>query len=82
MMILNEKNENILMLNEELQWYIREYYKKKNELKILENRVFKNEANNNIRNLIRKKKTLREKNEKKDDSSNSKIIEKNEDKKK
>ena len=82
MMILNEKNENILMLNEELQWYIREYYKKKNELKVLENRVFKNEANNYVRNLIRKKKTLREKNEKKDDSSNSKIIEKNEDKKK
>ena len=46
MMILHEKNENLLMFNEELQWYIREYYKKKNELKVLENRIFKNEPIN------------------------------------
>ena len=46
MMILREKNENIMMLNEELQWYIREYYKKKNEIKELEKRVFKNNENN------------------------------------
>ena len=46
MMILHEKNENILMLNEELEWYIREYNKKKNDLKVLENRVFKNSTTN------------------------------------
>ena len=51
MMILHEKNENIRMVHEELEWYIREYYKKKNEIKILENRVFKNDTNNNINNL-------------------------------
>ena len=52
MMILREKNENILMLNEELEWYIREYNKKKNELKTLENRVFKN--NNDIKKSVNK----------------------------
>jgi hypothetical protein len=46
MMILREKNENLLMFNEELEWYIREYNKKKNELKVLENRVFKNNNDN------------------------------------
>ena len=46
MMILHEKNENIIMLNEELEWYIREYYKKKKELKSLENRVFKSDISN------------------------------------
>ena len=51
MMILHEKNENIRMAHEELEWYIREYYKKKNEIKILENRVFKNDNNNNVNNL-------------------------------
>ena len=50
-MIVNEKNENILMLNEELEWYIREYQKEKfnhnntkTALQILENRIFKDEG--------------------------------------
>ena len=49
-MIINEKNENICMLNEELEWYIREYQKEKynhnntkTALQILENRIFKDE---------------------------------------
>ena len=50
-MIVNEKNENICMLNEELEWYIREYTKEKfnhnntkNALQILEKRIFKDEV--------------------------------------
>ena len=62
MMILREKNENIMMLNEELQWYIREYYKKKNEIKELEKRVFKNNENNII---DEKNKEQKDKNERK-----------------
>ena len=49
-MIVNEKNENILMLNEELEWYLREYQKEKFNhnntkaaLQILENRLFKDD---------------------------------------
>ena len=62
MMILREKNENIMMLNEELQWYIREYYKKKNEIKELEKRVFKN----NEKNITdEKNKEQKDKNERK-----------------
>ena len=83
MMILHEKNENIRMVHEELEWYIREYYKKKNEIKILENRVFKNDTNNNINNLKdnTENKAKKEKEEKKDNDK-SKISEKSEDKKK
>ena len=50
-MIINEKSENILMLNEELEWYIREYQKEKfnhnntkTALQILENRIFKDDV--------------------------------------
>ena len=83
MMILSEKNENLHMFNEELEWYMREYNKKKNELKTLENRVFKNNTNTNINNRTdnKKRRTKREKIENKDDTNNSKIIEKNGDKK-
>ena len=49
-MIVNEKSENILMLNEELEWFIREYQNEKfnhnntkTALQILENRIFKDE---------------------------------------
>ena len=49
-MIINEKNENICILNEELEWYIREYQKEKfnhnntkTALQILENRIFKDD---------------------------------------
>ncbi len=49
-MIVNEKTENILMLNEELEWFIREYHKEKFNhnntkaaLQILENRLFKDD---------------------------------------
>ena len=49
-MIVNEKSENILMLNEELEWFIRalenekfNHNNTKTALKILENRVFKDE---------------------------------------
>ena len=52
MMILHEKNENILMLNEELEWFMREYNKKKNDLKVLENRVFKNSTTNSTNQNI------------------------------
>ena len=46
-MVLNEKNENIKMMNEELEHYIREYTKEKsnhqnslNSLRALENRIY------------------------------------------
>ena len=52
MMILHEKNENILMLNEELEWFMREYNKKKNDLKVLENGVFKNSTTNSTNQNI------------------------------
>ena len=55
MMILNEKNEIIHMVNEELEWYIRELNKKKNEYKILENKIFKNDNNDNNNNNIEQK---------------------------
>ena len=49
-MIVNEKIENIRMLNEELEWYIREYEKEKfihnntkTALQILEKRIFKDD---------------------------------------
>ena len=73
MMILREKNENILMLNEELEWYIREYNKKKNELKTLENRVFKN--NDDIKKSVNKEpKEQKENNDKKNESKKLKLI--------
>ena len=73
MMILREKNENILMLNEELEWYIREYNKKKNELKTLENRVFKN--NNDIKKSVNKEpKEQKENNDKKNESKKLQLI--------
>ena len=66
MMILREKNENIMMLNEELQWYIREYYKKKNEIKELEKRAFKNNEINIIEDKNKEQKDKKEIKEKKD----------------
>jgi hypothetical protein len=49
-MIVNEKNENILMINEELEWFRREYDKErfnhnntKVALQILESRIFKDD---------------------------------------
>ena len=73
MMILREKNENILMLNEELEWYIREYNKKKNELKTLENRVFKN--NDDIKKSVNKEpKEQKENNDKKNESKKLQLI--------
>jgi hypothetical protein len=92
MMILREKNENLLMFNEELEWYIREYNKKKNELKVLENRVFKNN-NENSKQMNEKtekkkeqkveqkveQKNEKEKVEKKDEDDKSKLIKKEED---
>lgn len=91
-MILREKNENLLMFNEELEWYIREYNKKKNELKVLENRVFKNN-NENSKQMNEKtekkkeqkveqkveQKNEKEKVEKKDEDDKSKLIKKEED---
>ena len=73
-MIINEKNENIYMQNEELEWYIREYQKEKfnhnntkTALQILENRIFKDDAN--------AEKSQRE--EKDDMKLNNKKVEKN-----
>ena len=76
-MIINEKSENILMLNEELEWYIREYQKEKfnhnntkTALQILENRIFKDDT-----------KTDRDKSKKEDsDNNNHKKYEEKEDK--
>lgn len=55
-MIINEKEENICMLNEELEWFIREYNKEKNdhnntknELRLVENRYY-NEKKNIVKN--------------------------------
>lgn len=49
-MIVNEKNENILMINEELEWFRREYDKERSNhnntkvaLQILESRIFKDD---------------------------------------
>lgn len=73
-MIINEKNENIYMLNEELEWYIREYQKEKfhhnntkTALQILENRIFKDD------DKIEKSK----KNESEDKKQNNEIEENN-----
>ena len=48
--VINEKNENIMMINEELEHYIREYDKEKynyqntlNSLRSLENRIYNEE---------------------------------------
>ena len=49
-MVIDEKNENIKMMNEELEWFVREYNKEKfnhkntqNALRTLENRIFRDE---------------------------------------
>ena len=56
-MIIDEKNENILMLNEELEWFRREYDKEKFNhkntqiaLQILENRIYKDDGKINEKN--------------------------------
>ena len=83
-MILREKNENLFMLNEELEWYIREYYKKNKELKTLENRIFTNISNNNYSNIDMNKNDNKQlspqrlKEEKKDEDEKLKLIKENE----
>ena len=49
-MVIDEKNENIRMINEELEWFTREYDKERfnhkntqNALRTLENRIFRDE---------------------------------------
>ena len=83
-MILREKNENLFMLNEELEWYIREYYKKNKELKALENRILTNNSNNNYSNIDMNKNDNKQlspqrlKEEKKDEDEKLKLIKENE----
>ena len=52
-MRLDEKNENIMMLNEELEWYIRELNKVKNSLHIT--KIELNNLENVILNTIKEK---------------------------
>ena len=81
MMILREKNENIMMLNEELLWYIREYYKKKNEIKELEKRVFKNNENNITEEKSKEQKDKKERKGKKEKSIKFNLTKQEEDEK-
>ena len=63
-MILEEKNENIMMLNEELEWYIRELNKVRNSLNITKIEL------NNLENVILN--TIKEKDKDKDKDNNTK----------
>ena len=60
-MILEEKNENIMMLNEELEWYIRELNKVRNSLNITKIEL------NNLENVILN--TIKEKDKDKDNNT-------------
>ena len=60
-MRLDEKNENIMMLNEELEWYIRELNKVKNSLHITKIEL------NNLENVILN--TIKEKDKDKDNNT-------------
>ena len=69
--IIDEKNENLMMMNEELEYYIREYYKEKYNhnntiavLRSLENRIYNEE---------KEKKEKKEKNEKNENTNNSEV---------
>lgn len=57
-MNLDEKKENILMINEELEWYIRELNKTKNDLKIT--KIDLNNLENIILNKIKEKEKEKE----------------------
>ena len=63
-MRLDEKNENIMMLNEELEWYIRELNKVKNSLHITKIEL------NNLENVILN--TIKEKDKDKNTKENDK----------
>ena len=78
-MIINEKNENILMLNEELEWYIREYQKEKfthnntkTALQILENRIFKDDGTDGEKSKKDETDDNKENNKKSNSNSNKK----------
>jgi len=82
-MIVNEKNENILMINEELEWFRREYDKEKFNhnntkvaLQILESRIFKDDEKPS------EEKAKKEENEANKNSTVNKKNDKNVDKKK
>ena len=64
-MTLDEKKENIVMLNEELEWYIRELNKTKNDLNI--SKIDLANLENVILNKIKKKE--KHKNENKDNEN-------------
>ena len=58
-LVLNEKNERIMMMNEELEHYIREYTKEKynyqnslNSLRALENRIYNEEKQKEKENKL------------------------------
>ena len=72
-MIINERNENIRMLNEELEWYIRKlniekfnFNNFKNEFNILEKEIQNLEEE-------KQKEEQRKKNENLDDSNNNNL---------
>ena len=68
-MIINEKNENILMLNEELEWFIRELNKTKNKLNIT--KIDLNNLENVILNKIKEKE--KDTNDKENNNENENI---------
>ena len=67
-MNLDEKKENIVMLNEELEWYIRELNKTKNDLNI--SKIDLSNLENVILNKLKEKE--KQKNEIKDNENNEK----------
>ena len=75
---LDEKKENILMLNEELEWYIRELNKSKYNLKIA--KIDLSNLENVILNRIKEKEKAKEKDMNDNDNTNEKENEKNKEK--
>ena len=86
-MVIDEKNENIKMMNEELEWFVREYDKEKfnhkntqNALRTLESRIFKDEEEKEKEKKIKEnKKEKKVKKNNRNKIENSKNNEKNND---
>ena len=87
-MVIDEKNENIKMMNEELEWFVREYNKEKfnhkntqNALRTLESRIFKDEEEKEKEMKIKenKKEEKKVKKNNRNKIENSKNNEKNND---
>ena len=67
-MNLDEKKENIVMLNEELEWYIRELDKTKNDLKIT--KIDLSNLENIILNKLKEKEKEKEKEKQNNENEN------------